>query len=42
MNFKTTKITIKVKKAITNEEKTLTFNREEIKIDNVLQPDIHL
>ena len=26
-----TKITIKVKKAITNEEKTLSFNREEIK-----------
>ena len=30
-----TKITIKIKKAITNEEKTLTFNREEIKIENV-------
>ena len=30
-----TKITIKVKKAITNEEKTLVFNREEIKIENV-------
>jgi carboxyl-terminal processing protease len=30
-----TKITIKVKKAITNEEKTLSFNREEIKIENV-------
>ena len=30
-----TKITIKVKKAISNEEKTITFNREEIKIENV-------
>ena len=30
-----TKITVKVRKAITNEEKTLTFNREEIKIENV-------
>lgn len=30
-----TKITIKVRKAVSNEEKTLTFNREEIKIQNV-------
>ncbi len=30
-----TKISIKVKRAVTNEEKTFTFNREEIKIDNV-------
>lgn len=30
-----TKITVKVKKAVTNEEKTYTFNREEIKIQNV-------
>ncbi|HNE50237.1 MAG TPA: S41 family peptidase [Chitinophagales bacterium] len=30
-----TKITVKVKKAVTNEEKTYTFTREEIKIQNV-------
>lgn len=30
-----TKITVKVKKAVTNEEKTYSFNREEIKIENV-------
>jgi carboxyl-terminal processing protease len=30
-----TKITVKVRKAISNEEKTITFNREEIKIENV-------
>jgi len=30
-----TKIVVKVKKAISNEEKTYTFNRQEIKIENV-------
>ncbi len=30
-----TKITVKVRKAVTNEERVITFNREEIKIDNV-------
>ena len=30
-----TKITVKVRKAVTNEEKTYTFTREEIKIQNV-------
>ncbi|HQG37589.1 MAG TPA: S41 family peptidase [Chitinophagales bacterium] len=30
-----TKITVKVKKAVTNEDKTYTFTREEIKIQNV-------
>lgn len=30
-----TKIVVKVRKAISNEEKTISFNREEIKIENV-------
>lgn len=30
-----TKISVKVRKAISNEEKVITFNREEIKIENV-------
>ncbi len=30
-----TKITVKVRKAVSNEEKIITFNREEIKIENV-------
>ena len=30
-----TKITVKVRKAISNQEKTIVFNREEIKISNV-------
>ncbi|MDB5227257.1 MAG: peptidase [Bacteroidota bacterium] len=30
-----TKITVKIQKAISNEQKTITFNREEIKIENV-------
>jgi carboxyl-terminal processing protease len=30
-----TKITVKIRKAVSNEEKTISFNREEIKLENV-------
>jgi carboxyl-terminal processing protease len=35
-----TKLTVKVKKAISNEEKTYTFERAEIKLDNVIYAGI--